>query len=97
MKRVKIILKEVKEFKKASILTPLFMIFEVIFETILPVLMGKVIDISDGGTIDMGRILLFGFLMLLLAAGGLWAGVMGGRYGAEASAGFAKNLRMAMY
>lgn len=100
LKTWKIITKEVQEFKWASFLTPVFMILEVIFETIIPIVMGKIIDISDaesGGAIDMKHILLYGGIMILLALGSLYAGVMGGKYGALASSGLARNLRRDMY
>ena len=112
MKTVKTILKEVQEFKVASFLTPFFMVLEVIFETLIPIVMGKIIDMSNGeaeavgeavetavseGSIDMGKILLYGGVMILLALGALFTGVMGGKYGALASAGLAKNLRRDMY
>ncbi len=88
---------EIKDFKKDAILTPIFMIIEVIFDVLIPMFMGKLIDLSEGEDVDMGRILLYGGLMLVMAAGALWAGLMGGKYGARASAGFARNLRRSMY
>ena len=93
---LKTLAKQIKEFKKDSILTPVFMILEVILETLIPLLMGSIIDkgVEKG---NMGHIYLMGGLMLILAAVSLYAGVMGGNYGARASAGFAKNLREAMY
>jgi len=94
---LKRLLKEVKEFKTASILTPLFMVLEVIFEVLIPQYMGKIIDLSETDKVDMDRVLIYGGIMLLLAAGALWAGIMGGKYGARASTGFARNLRSAMY
>ena len=97
LKVLKSILKEVQEYKKASFVTPLFMVLEVIFETIIPIVMGKIIDISEGDTIDMSRIFMFGGIMIVLALGSLYAGVMGGKYGAKASAGLAKNLRRDMF
>lgn len=100
MNKIKVLSREVKEFKRDSILTPLFMIFEVIFEVLIPVFMGKILNISEEDTIgpaEMRHILLYGFIMLLLAAGALWAGIMGGKYGARASAGFARNLRRTMF
>ncbi len=97
MKVFKTILKEVQDFKKASLLTPFFMILEVIFETIIPIVMGKVINISEGDSIDLSRIFMYGGIMIVLALGALYAGVMGGKYGAMASAGLAKNLRRDMY
>ena len=97
MKVLKVILKEVQEFNTASLLTPAFMILEVIFETIIPVVMGQIIDISRGDNIDMKHILINGAIMIVLAIGALFAGVMGGKYGALASAGLAKKLRRDMY
>ena len=97
LKVLKTILKEVQEYKYASIATPLFMILEVIFETIIPIVMGQIIDISEGDSIDMLRILLYGGIMILLALGALFTGIMGGKYGAKASAGLAKNLRRDMF
>jgi ATP-binding cassette subfamily B protein len=94
---LKRLLKEVKEFKRDSFLTPLFMVLEVIFEVLIPYFMGKIIDISEADTVDMGKVLLNGGIMLVLAAGALWAGIMGGKYGARASTGFARNLRRTMY
>lgn len=86
----------IKEYKKASVLTPVFMIFEVLFEMIIPMLMASIIDdgIKKG---DMGHIYQVGALMVGAAFLGLLAGLLGGRYGAIASAGFAKNVRKAMY
>ena len=87
---------QVKEFKKASILTPFFMILEVIMEMIIPFLMASIIDdgVEKG---NISHIYAVGACMVVVAAVGLFAGVMGGKYGAKASTGFAKNLRKAMY
>lgn len=86
----------IKEYKKASVITPIFMIAEVIMETLIPLLMASIIDngVEKG---NMRHIILMGILMTVLALGGLVAGMMGGKYGAMASAGFAKNLREGMY
>ncbi len=90
------ILHEVKEYKAASIVTPLFMILEVLMETMIPFLMASIID--DGVNAgDMGHIYKVGGVMLVAAAIGLLAGMGGGRYGAKASTGLAKNLRKAMF
>ena len=94
---LKRLLAEVKEYKKDSLLTPVFMILEVIFEVLIPQYMGKIIDLSEGDNVDIGRVLTYGAIMLILAAGALWAGIMGGKYGARACTGFAKNLRKTMY
>ena len=93
---IRTLLKEVKEYKRASIATPLFMILEVLMETVIPFLMASIID--DGVNAgDMGHIYRVGGLMVVAAAIGLFAGMAGGRYGAKASAGFAKNLRESMF
>lgn len=87
---------QVKEFKKDSIMTPIFMIFEVIMEMIIPLLMASIID--DG--VEKGNIrhiCIVGGFMVLAALAGLFAGIMGGKCGANASAGFARNLRKAMF
>lgn len=86
----------IKEFKKDSLLTPVFMILEVIMETIIPLMMASIID--DGVEAgNMNHIYFMGSLMVVTAFISLWAGVMGGKYGARASTGFARNLRKAMY
>lgn len=87
---------QVKEFKADSIKTPLCMILEVAMEMIIPLLMASIID--DGVEAgDMQHIIKIGCFMVVAAAIGLWAGLMGGKYGARASAGLARNLRDAMY
>ena len=97
LKTLTTIIGEVQEFIFASVATPIFMILEVVFETIIPIVMGMIIDISAGETIDMRHILFYGFIMILLALGSLFVGIMGGKYGAKASAGLARNLRRDMY
>lgn len=93
---LKTLLKQVKEFKADSIRTPLYMILEVAMEMVIPLLMASIID--DGVEAgDMHHILKIGGCMVIAAAIGLWAGLMGGKYGARASAGFARNLRESMY
>ncbi len=93
---IKTLAAQIKEFKKASILTPVFMIFEVIFEMLIPLLMASIID--DGVEAgNMQHIYTVGALMIVAALAGLFCGVMGGKYGARASTGFARNLRQAMY
>ena len=93
---IRTLLSEVKEYKRASIVTPLFMLLEVLMETLIPFLMASIID--DGVNAgDIGHIYRVGGLMVAAAAVGLFAGMAGGRYGAKASAGFAKNLRESMF
>ena len=93
---IKTILKEVKEYKAASIATPIYMILEVVFEMLIPFLMASIIDYGVNAG-DMGHILKTGSLMIVLAVLGLLAGILGGRYGAKASTGLAKNLRETMF
>ena len=93
---IKTLAAHIKEYKKASIATPFFMILEVIMETLIPFLMATLVDdgINKGNLNHVYRI---GALMVVFAIIGLFAGLMGGKYGAKASAGFAKNLREDMY
>ncbi len=93
---IRTLLSEVKEYKRASIATPLFMILEVLMEMTIPFLMASIID--DGVNAgDLGHIYKVGGIMVAAAAIGLLAGIAGGRYGAKASAGLAKNLRETMF
>ncbi|MBQ8138713.1 MAG: ABC transporter ATP-binding protein [Lachnospiraceae bacterium] len=93
---VRRILKEVKQYTFASIITPVSMILEVVMELSIPYLMASIIDkgVNAG---DMNHILKVGGLMVVAALIGLFGGLMGGRFGAMASAGLAKNLRESMY
>lgn len=93
---IKTLAKQVKEFKKDSFMTPIFMIIEVMMETLIPFLMASMIDkgIEAG---NLPYIFKLGGVMLIFALIGLWAGIMGGKHGARASTGFGRNLREAMY
>lgn len=93
---LKTLVAQVKEYKKDSLLTPVFMILEVLFETIIPLMMASIIDdgVKKG---DMRHIYLVGGCMVITALLGLLTGTLGGKYGASASTGFAKNIRKAMY
>lgn len=93
---LKTLASHIGEFVKDSLLTPLFMILEVILEMTIPLLMSSIIDdgVEKG---DINHIYAVGALMVVVAAFGLLAGVMGGKYGARASAGFARNLREGMF
>lgn len=93
---LKTLLKQVKEYKLASILTPICMLGEVVCEMVIPVLMGLIVDKGIYGN-DMGYIYSSGLRMIFVALCGLAFGIGGGFFGAKASAGFAKNLRWAMY
>ncbi len=93
---LKVLGAQIKEFKKDSILTPVFMILEVIMEMIIPLLMASIIDdgVNSG---NLNHIYKVGGLMIVVALIGLWAGLMGAKHGARASTGFARNLRKAMF
>lgn len=93
---IKKLLKYVGEYKKDSILTPIFMIGEVLMETLIPFVTASIIDkgIEAG---NMTKVYQYGALMLLLAFLSLFFGVMAGKKAARASAGFAANLREGMY
>ncbi|HCI60086.1 MAG TPA: ABC transporter [Ruminococcus sp.] len=93
---IKTLAKHIKGFVKESVMTPLFMILEVVAEMLIPLIMSSMIDegINEG---NMQHIITTGLLMGACALIGLFGGIMGGIYGAKASAGFARNLRMAMF
>lgn len=93
---LKVLGAQIKEFKKDSILTPVFMILEVIMEMVIPLMMASIID--DGVNAgNLNHIYKVGGCMIVTALIGLWAGLMGAKYGARASTGFARNLRKAMF
>ena len=87
---------EIKEYKKPSILASLYMVFEVMFEISIPFIMATLLDkgVQKG---DMTTVLTYGLLMLVFAFLSLFCGIQSARYGAFASAGFAKNLRKAIF
>ena len=87
---------EIKEYKKPSILASLYMVFEVMFEISIPFIMATLLDkgVQKG---DMTTVLTYGLLMLVFAFLSLFWGMQSARYGAFASAGFAKNLRKAIF
>ena len=87
---------EIKEYKKPSILASLYMVFEVMFEISIPFIMATLLDkgVQKG---DMITVLTYGLLMLVFAFLSLFCGMQSARYGAFASAGFAKNLRKAIF
>ena len=88
--------KYVKEYKKASILTPIFVVLEVVMEVIIPLLMAKIIDVGIQNG-DVKYILEIGGLLIVSAILSLTFGMLSGRFAAKASAGYAKNLRKEMF
>ena len=93
---VKTLLKQVGEYKKDSLLTPLFTALEVLMEVMIPFIMASIID-KGINTGDIGNIYFYGALMLVMAFLSLTFGVLAGKYAAAASSGFACNLRDRMY
>ena len=96
---IKTLAKQIKGFVKESVLTPVFMILEVVMEMLIPLLMKSMIDdgIENPAGANIEHIAITGGLMLLCALLALLGGALGGVYGAKASAGFARNLRMSMF
>lgn len=93
---IKTLAAQIKEYKKVSVMTPVFMVLEVVFEMLIPFLMASIID--DGVEAgNMQHVYAVGAVMIAAALCGLFCGVLGGKYGARASTGFAKNLRQAMF
>lgn len=86
----------VREYKKTSILTPIFVSVEVIMECIIPFFIAKLINHIENG-MDMKMILAYGGVLVLLAFVSLFFGALAGSTCANASAGFAKNLRHDLY
>lgn len=93
---VRKLLRSVREYKKHSILAPVFVIFEVIMEVVIPLLMANLIDfgIDDG---NLEYIVKMGVVLVVFALISFIFGILSGRSAAIASAGFAKNLRKDMY
>lgn len=93
---IKTLISQVKQYKKDSILCPIFVILEVIMEVIIPFLMASIIDkgVEAGNMIHVIKI---GGIMIVMAMLSLTFGTLAGKYAASASTGFAKNLRKTMF
>lgn len=96
-KTVKTLLKSVRQYKKPSLITPVFMFFEAFCECLMPFLMTKLLKEAQTVADPMQPILLYGGLMILLAALSLTSGFLAGRFAATASCGFASNLRQDLF
>ena len=91
---IKTLLKSVREFKVASIITPLLVFFEVILECIIPMVIAEMVKlIEEHDTVDIPTVLKYGLVVVLLALLSLSFGTIAGITAAKASCGFAKNLR----
>ncbi len=93
---VKTIVSQFKEFKKDALLTPLFVVLEVLFEIAIPFLMAIIVDqgVAKG---DLHLVLSYGIAMIFLGCGSLTVGTLAGRYAARSATGLSKNLRQAMF
>ncbi len=93
---IKRLLKSVREFKKDALLTPFFVVLEVVMEVIIPLVMALLIDKGIDGQ-DMAAIWKYGIILVLCAMLALMFGAAAGTFAARASTGFARNLRHDMY
>ena len=93
---IKTIAGQIKQYKKESLLTPLFMALEVVMEVLLPYIMARIIDKGIKGE-NLNAVYLYGGIMIVMAILSLTFGVLAGKYGATASSGLACNLRASMY
>ena len=93
---IKKLAKYIKQYKKDSILTPFFVILEVIMEVVIPYLMAKIIDVGIENS-DLNYIIKMGIFLIVSALLSLVFGMLSGRFAAKASSGFAKNLRQGMF
>ena len=93
---IKILLSQFKQYTRAAVLTPVFTGLEALLELLIPFITAKIIDegIEAG---NLQKIYLYGGIMLIMAFLSLISGVMAGKNAAEASSGFASNLRESMY
>ncbi len=92
--------KSIREFKTASILSPLFVSLEVVFECLIPFIIAKLvsaIDVKEGLTISLSEILIYGGVLVGISLLSLLCGALSGAFCAKASAGFARNLRKDLY
>ncbi|WP_349670823.1 ABC transporter ATP-binding protein [Lacrimispora sp.] len=92
---IKTLMKSIREYKRASILTPLYITLEIILECLLPLVMANLIDKMTGSSLI--PIIRYGVILIIMAMLSLFFGYMSGRIGATASCGFAKNLRQDVF
>lgn len=93
---IKKLTRSIREYKKASILTPIFVILEVLVEILIPLIMAKMIDVGIGEN-DSNTLITLGLILIVCVGLGMVFGMLSGGYSATASAGFAQNLREDMY
>lgn len=93
---MKALLAQVKQYKRDSLLAPFYSALEVAMEVILPYVMALLLEEGLEKS-DMNKVVLYGAVMVVIAAVSLFSGIMAGKYAAKASTGFACNVREAMY
>mgnify|MGYP002742200661 FL=1 len=93
---VKTLFSHIGEYKKSTLIAPIFIALEAILEMLIPTLMASIIDLGLNKG-DMSFTIKIGAFTLVIAMVSLTAGILAGRYASHASAGFAKNLRWAMF
>lgn len=93
---LKTLLKQLGKYKSDSVICTIFTLLEVLFETMIPYTMIKIIDLGIQRS-DISKVIQYGMVLVGLALLGLVSGIMSGIFGARASAGFAANLRAAMF
>lgn len=96
MDTIKVLKKSIRDYKLPSILTPIFIIGEVVLETLIPTVMAVLID-EISKSISMDPIIKYGLILLAMAIASLLCGFIAGKFAATASCGYAKNLRHDMY
>ncbi len=93
---IRVLMGEIRQYKRSTILTPIFTLLEVLMEILIPFITASLIDkgIQAG---NMNEVIHYGLLMLIMAFASLLFGILGGVFASDASTGFAANLRDAMY
>ena len=92
----KVLMGQIRQYKRSTLLTPVFTLLEVVMEILIPYITASLIDQGiEGGSMD--KVLHFGLIMLLMAFASLFFGIMSGTFASDASTGFAANLRQSMY
>ena len=93
---IKTLAAQIKQYKKSTLLTPLFTVLEVVMEVLIPFVTAKIID-SGINAGDLSKVIIYSVVMVIMAFMSLAFGVLAGKFAANASAGFACNLRDAMF
>ena len=93
---IKKLMRSIRDYKRASVLTPVFVILEVLVEILIPLIMARMIDVGIGEQ-ETDTLLFLGIVLIICVILGVCFGVLSGSFSATASAGFAQNLRQDMY